>query len=576
MFNRAEARAWRRLSLSTALCAVFAAAPIVAFAATVPDAALDQAAPGRVEQQFQDQALSPKLSPSVQVRDLVLQQVPEGAEKIRFNLNSLTIEGVSVYTHDELQAVYADKLGENISLTELYAISTALTNKYRNDGYILTQVIVPPQTIDGGNARLKVVEGYIDSVSVEGTDDPNALALIERYAAKLQNTTALNATQLERYLLLISDLPGVEARSVLGPSQTQAGAAYLRIIVERDPYDAFISLDNFGSRYLGPVQASAAGSLNSYFGNNEKITGQVVVAPHNHELGYASVGYEQPVGNLGTVVKLTGSHTATEPGYTLDEFNVRGRSQYMAVTLEHPFLRSRSRNAYGYVKFDWRNVESRNDLEPTRRDNIRALRAGGRYEFMDALFGAAVNSMSVELAQGVDILGSSAKGDANLTRPAGDPKFTKISGEAQRLQRITSDLNLLLSAHGQLSANPLLASEEFGVGGVGYGRGFDPSEIIGDDGVAGKVELQWNQPYPWELVDDYQLYSFFDIGRIWNQDATTSSLKSDTASSTGLGVRADFTEDIKAGLALAWPLNRDVETQGDRGKRLYFNVSRDF
>ena len=258
------------------------------------------------------------------------------------------------------------------------------------------------------------------------------------------------------------------------------------------------------------------------------------------------------------------NHTDTEPGFTLDEFDVNGRSNFLSVTVEHPFIRSRSENLYGYATLDWREVESRNDLEPTRRDNIRAFRVGGRYEFLDTLFGVGVNSVSVEFAQGLKVLGSSEEDDANLTRPGADPQFTKFSGEAQRLQRVTEDVNLLLGARGQVSANPLLASEEFGVGGPTFGRAFDPSEIIGDDGVAGKVELQWNQPYPWDLVDDYQVYSFFDVGRIWNQDATTSALKSDTISSAGLGLRADVVQDIQAGLAVAFPLNRDVETQRDR------------
>ncbi|MEZ5918474.1 MAG: hypothetical protein R3D66_00615 [Alphaproteobacteria bacterium] len=49
------------------------------------------------------------------------------------------------------------------------------------------------------------------------------------------------------------------------------------------------------------------------------------------------------------------------------------------MTAEHPFIRTRSRNLYGHVAFDWRDVESKNNLlEATRHDRIRALRAGGR------------------------------------------------------------------------------------------------------------------------------------------------------------------------------------------------------
>ncbi len=578
MTTETHARMMRGFIVGTAMCLALSA-PQAAQAQLSPAAqraATGQANPGRVQDQLDDRAFSPNVSPSVEVRDIVLQNVPAGAENMRFKLDTIEIEGVSVYTQGDLQPVYADKLGQSISLAELYAISTALTNKYRNDGYILTQVIVPPQTIEGGRAKLKVVEGYVDQVFVDGTDDANAIKLIQAYAAQLQSTTALNAKDLERHLLLISDLPGVQARSVLGPSPTKPGAAIMRVIVERDPYDALLALDNFGSRYLGPWQVTAGGSLNSYFGNNERISAQTVIAPDSGELAYIGLGYEQPIGTNGTMLELFTSHTSTEPGFDLDQFDVRGRSQFWSAKIEHPFIRSRSRNLYGHVMFDWRDVDSKNNLELTRRDRIRAARAGGRYEFLDTLMGVGINALSLEVAQGLDIFGASNEGDARLTRPAGDPNFTKISGEAQRLQRITSSVNLLVAARGQLASSALLSSEEFGVGGVGFGRGYDSSEIIGDSGVAGKVEAQWRKPYPTTIVDDYQLYSFFDIGRVWNDDATTSALKADTASSAGFGVRADLMEDTEAGLAVAFPLNRNIQTQDNDNPRFYFNINRRF
>ena len=578
MTTETHARTMRGLITGTALCLTLGLSTTASaqLPASAEKAVTGQASPARAQQQFEDQAIIPNVSPSIEVRDIILQKAPQGAEKMRFNLGTIEFEGISVYTQDDLRPVYADKLGQNISLAELYAISTALTNKYRNDGYILTQVIVPPQTIEGGRAKLKVIEGYIDAVEVEGVDDPSALALIRAYASKLQSTNALNAKDLERNLLLISDLPGIQARSILGPSPSQPGAAVMRVIVTRDPYDALLAVDNFGSRYLGPLQLTGAGSLNSMFGNNERISGQVVIAPDSGELAYFGLGYEQPIGTAGTKIELFTSHTSTQPGYDLAQFDVKGRSQFVSAKIEHPFIRSRSRNLYAHVLFDWRDVDSKNNLEPTRRDRIRALRAGGRYEFLDTLMGVGINSMSAEIAQGVNIFGASKEGDANLTRSAGDPKFTKINAEAQRLQRITSNVNLLVAARGQLASKALLSSEEFGVGGLGFGRGYDSSEIIGDDGFAGKIEAQWNKPYPSEMVLDYQLYGFLDIGRVFNKDATTSSAKKNTASSAGFGVRADLTKETEGGLAVAFPLNRDIQTQGNNNPRFYFNVSRRF
>jgi hemolysin activation/secretion protein len=180
------------------------------------------------------------------------------------------------------------------------------------------------------------------------------------------------------------------------------------------------------------------------------------------------------------------------------------------------------------------------------------------------------------MGQGLEILGSSSDETPNLSRADGRADFTKFEGEIQRLQKITDDVNLLLGARGQYSADSLLSSEEFGVGGINYGRAFDASEIVGDRGFAGKIEVQWKEPTQLDLFQTYQVYGFFDAGRTFNPDSSINSQVTDTLTSTGVGLRADFMENTKMGLAVALPLNRDVETQQDDGARVYFNLNRSF
>ena len=130
------------------------------------DAQQGTANPARAEEQIQLRQMDARVSPNVNVQGAPADNAPAGAEKITFVLNDLQVEGVTVYSETELRAAYADRLGQTITLADLYGIAAQLTARFRNDGYILTQVVVPPQTIDGGVARLQVVEGYIDRVSV--------------------------------------------------------------------------------------------------------------------------------------------------------------------------------------------------------------------------------------------------------------------------------------------------------------------------------------------------------------------------------------------------------------------------
>lgn len=531
--------------------------------------------PGRLEKQLTDKRLVPQVGPKVSVKQLSPQNAPEGAENIKFIFGGLQLDGSGTYSEDTLYSIYSDMIGTEISLADLYDIANRMTLHYRNDGYVLTQVVVPPQTIENGIARLQIVEGFIDNVIIQGGDNARGseIKIIEEYASRISTGGALNIADMERQLLLINDLPGLDARSIISPSATTTGAADLLIILdERDPFEAQISIDNYGSRFLGPYQANGLATLNSALGFNERITAQLALAPDaGMELAFGSLSYEQPIGPYGTTMSLTGSITETDPGYTLSQFDVEGLSKSISLQATHPIIRSRNNNVFARLLFDWRNVDSKNNVEPTRKDRIRAIRGGIRADFLDRLLGIAVNTVDLQISKGINVFGASNEGDANMTRAAGDPTFTKGNLEIQRLQRVTKSVNVLLSGRAQLANKALLSSEEFGLGSIGSVRGFDPSEVVGDDGIAGKIEVQWNTPYK-----ATQLFGFLDSGTVWDKDATTSANRRNSLTSTGGGVRIDLPMDIDAEFIIAKPLNRDIETKGDRDAQYLFSVNKKF
>lgn len=536
--------------------------------------------PGRAQQDMIDSNAFHPVSPAISIKQMELLGIPEGSDQIKLRVDHVELDGASAISESELRSTYADKLGSEISLADVYHMANNLTLKYREEGYILTQVVVPPQIIEDGTVRLQVVEGYIHRATVQHGEGEGSMAadLVKTYTDKIVTGNALNVRNLEHQLLLINDLPGVTARGVLSPSPDAPGGADLLVVVERDPFDAIVGIDNYGSRYLGPITLSAAATANSWLGMNEAISIQTALAPDSGEMRYGALKYEQPIGPWGTKASILGAVTDTDPGYDLDQFEVRGLSQLITLRVDHPFIRTRSENLYGHLSFDWRNVRSSNNVEPTRKDRIRMVRGGGEYEFLDTLFGFGFNRVGLEVSKGLDILGASEEDDFNMTRPGADPQASKLNADLQRLQRITNNVNLLLAGRGQLASHALLSSEEFGIGGINNGRGYDPSEIVGDEGISGRAEVQWNNPMDWQggYVEKLQFFTFLDSGRVWNDDATTSAAKRDSLTSVGGGVRLNFTGDIESSLGIAFPLTREVATQNDRDPKVYFSLNKRF
>ncbi len=562
----------RLLVVSASLALLAGVAPQVA-SAQVPSTA----EPSRASNQF-----TPQQAPAMSdFKGKISAQgaaaaAPAGADKVTLTLKEISIEGASVYSEAQLQSVYGDKLNTQITLADVYNIAAQLTAKYRNDGYILTQVVIPPQTIDGGKVQMRVVEGFVDKVTVQGGMGMDT-GFLNGFAEKINASKPLNAKTLERYILLINDLPGISGRAVLSPSPNVVGASDVTIIVERKPYDAFFQLDNRGSRYLGPLQMNAGARLNNMLGFYEGLSVQFVTAPDgwpDREMDYGAVSWSQPINHEGTRVSVGYSITSTEPGYTLSPFEIEGLARAANIEVMHPFIRSRQQNLYTTLRFNYLNTERDDNLGLGKtEDRLRVLRLAGTYQFTDGFLG--LNTVNGEISKGIDVLNMKDKDSLNPTRARGEPEFFKATMEISRVQRVTNTVELFGSVQGQKSAHNLLASEEFGVGGISYGSAYNSSEITGEDGLAGRLELRLNNPVrtPAQFT---QVYGFYDIGKVWDRDNTIVRDRQRSIASAGMGLRVNMNENLAGTVELAVPLTRRVETEDDKDARLFGSLTARF
>jgi hemolysin activation/secretion protein len=450
---------------------------------------------------------------------------------------------------------------------------------YRTDGYILSQVIVPPQDVEAGMVSLQVIEGYIADVTLEGQVRGRS-DILRAYGEKIKASRPLLASDLERYLLLAGDLAGVTARGVLTPSPDVPGASSLAIVAEHDFAEAFARIDNRGSRFIGPWLFVFGGSTNSTFGQYEKITLIGATAWEPEELQFAELSIEAPVDYEGTVVRFAISGTGSQPGFTLEEDDIDSDSYVGSLEVTHPFVRTREENVSAGLSFEVREVDTDAVGAKIVEDSLRIIRAFGSWDFVDSGFGEGlqgVNLISGEISQGLPIFDASDDDSPLKSRAEADGDFTKFTGTISRLQGLfVPGLNLFASATGQVASEPLLSSEEFGVGGAQFGRGFDPSEITGDHGYATTLELQYgNAVEDLDFLQSYQVYAFWDYGEVFNDDAPGESDDVITLMSAGGGIRINFIPELSGNFEVAQQLHHKSDSTEARNfdTRFLFGVT---
>jgi hemolysin activation/secretion protein len=495
--------------------------------------------------------------------------VPPGADQVRVTVRDVVVEGSTVYSAEALGESYAGLLGREVSLADVFAVAEVLQRRYRDDGYVLTRVVVPPQKVTEGVFRMRVVEGFVARVTVEGDVGPVG----ERVQAYLDNITAARPVRqqdLERYLLLVTDLPGVTAQGVLRPGTGEVGAAELVVRVERDPFEGYALANNRGSKYTGRTRGALSLQGSSATALGERLRGLVVSTLGSNEEHYGQVAYDQAVGSEGLRLRATAAYDRTRPGYGLGAFDVKGTTAFGDLSAVYPVVRTRARSLYLEGGLQASDTEQKALGERLYRDQLRVLYGGLTADVLDGWGGRS--QVGVSLRQGLGVLGASDKGDAELSRVDGVPDATVLRVEGARYQPFgATPWGLLTSVKGQYAWDPLLVDEEMGLGGETFGRGYDPSDIAGDQGLGMMLELQYTRPVDSTWLRGYQAYGFYDLGAVWNEDDAPP--KKQSMASAGLGVRTQLAGRVFLDLEVAKPLTREPATRDDRDPYVYLQLT---
>ena len=517
--------------------------------------------PGVVNNYMANQANqpAPNALPAIHPPQEAPSSLGPAANQIKFKLVEIVFEDNHVYSDQQLTAVFKDKLNTEITVAELLNIVQDITNYYRNNGYILTRAILPPQHVEKGIVHVRIVEGYIDHVNVVGVPK-GARRMVQAYGDKIAQSRPLQLKVMEHYLRLANEIPGMQVKAILEPSKTATGASDLDLSAQEQTFSGSFSYDNYGTRFIGPNQDTINASLNSIFRAGDTTRGTYATTTRPEQLKFYDISYQTPLGANGLTGAIGKNHSGTVPGMNLALIDTRGQAVTYYTIFQYPLLRTRSQNLTLDANFSYLNSGVTTFGTPLYDDHIRSLRFGGNYDFADRFNGS--NILGLHAEQGFNIWGASNNPNAlNTSRFGADGIFTKFVVQAARIQPIYRRLSVFVLLNGQYSFNPLLASEQFAFGGSQQGRGYDPAEIIGDKGFGGTLEFRMDFAPEWYLLNSLEPYVFYDAGVIWNLKNIVGIGTKQSATSTGIGTRFVFTKNLSGNLMLAQPLTKQVSAE---------------
>ncbi|MBS3786379.1 MAG: ShlB/FhaC/HecB family hemolysin secretion/activation protein [Gammaproteobacteria bacterium] len=570
-----------RVGLGLAATVMVCAAPTVIWAQARP-ADVDAGSILRQEEALQQPEPAPLVAPDEQA------PLPEltGIGDVTVEVTEVEFTGATDLVESAgLEAVVAEAIGRELDFAGLQALAERVTRHLKEEGWVLARAFLPEQDVTNGIITIEIIPGRLDiqgrAFRIEPVGsrplriDPERLGAI--LTALIPAGEPIRQADLDRAILLINDLPGIDALARLEPGEAEGSSHILLSVREGPLFAAGLNASNFGSRSTGRERAGFTGNLNNFTGVGDQATLAVTAA---EGLALGQLNYKYPLGPSG----LTADFSLSQMDYdviNLDSSSeLDGSSTSTGVALSYPLIRSQQTNVNFGLEWTWEDLEDRIDDVAYSDKQVSFGGLSLSADHTDRFFGPAGRT-NVSLSP---IWGSLDLPALVNNQPQGDElgtegSFSKIEYSLSRLQSLGGrPITLYTELRGQWAQENLDSSQSFQPGGSSGVRAYPGGEASADQGHLLRAELRYQLPD--DLIDlgSVRLSAFYDSAWVRVNKNIPDGFELDTATGdntyqidgAGIGLRLTRDDWLTVSLTLATTIGdnpgRDINGNNSDGR----------
>jgi hemolysin activation/secretion protein len=528
---------------------------------------------------------SPELLPTVPTPSLPARSTPQIELPGSIVVNRFEVKGSTVFTPAELAQITGRYTNQPLDFAQLLQVASEITELYVKNGYINSGAYIPGNqsfAVTGGTVEIKVIEGKVADIVVEGTSrlDPNYIkSRIGLGAGKV-----LKIDRLIDSLRLLQLDPLIKSISTELVSGQQIGTSIVRLQVSENPnWQTGLNIANNRSPSVGETQAqiSLAQTNLTGIGDNMAIAYGKGVTSNIWDFNY-TLPLNPRNGTLRFQASTANSRVIESP---FDRLDISSNSQDLGLTYRQPIVQTpaqefalgvslaRRETTTGYLQ----SLLGQSIPYPSvGADDNGSIRVTAARFFQDytSRDTQQVFALRSQLSLGLNALG------ATMNASSPDTNFLAWRGQAQYVRALAPNSILLVKLESQLADRPLLAIEQIGVGGQDTVRGYRQDLLLADNGAIASAELRLPIFTPPDSKQVLQIVPFLDFGVGWNQPNNPST--NPTPSSIfagGLGLRyqngENFTARLDYGIPFT-PIDSVKRTWQEHGFYFSLNYNRSF
>jgi len=412
---------------------VFALLSAHAFAQNIPDAGI------LLQEQRQTVPKLPDRLPAEEKKEVLRPALIDAGVRVLVKGFRFTGSFEGIVTEAELQALVKDKIGKELGFTELQQTVAHVTNYLREKkGFLLARAYLPRQDITEGTIEIAILAGRIDGkvkINLKQSVRIRPSVLEGIADQSIPKDSPARMERIERAVLIMNDLPGVNAQASLEPGDSPGSTRVVIDAAEGRLIHGVLSGDNYGDRYTGAYRGTGQVSINDITGFADSLSLYFTGAEN---LLQGRGAYAIPLGSSGLIGSIYYSYLSYKLGKELTDLKAKGWAESAGVTLSYPCLRSRRASIWSGAGFEYLMLDDEANNAKTRDRKVAAGNFNLTGSFYDDFGGGGLTNANIIVTGGnVDLSGLQTNRLADDLGPETAGGFWKGSYSLGRLQRVT-------------------------------------------------------------------------------------------------------------------------------------------
>ncbi len=412
----------------------------------------------------------------------------------RFEIRNYQVEGNTLISADELEAILAPFTGKERDFGTVQEAHEAVEQAYRSRGFYMVVVTLPEQEIEKGIVRLKVTEKRIGKIRVEGNrffDTEN----IRNSVPVLRQGDAPNLNVLSRSLKLANDNPAKKINVSLQNSAIENEIDANIAVKDEKPWKAGLTANNTGTRETGSSRLGILLQHANVANLDHLMTLQYITSPEKPDrVSIFSTGYRLPFYSMGSSLDLIAAYSNVDSG-TISaagtNMDVSGKGTILGTRYNQNLTRIGNYEHKITLGLEYRDYENNVDFLGFQLGNDitihpASLTYAGNWTADKSHAGFYVTDLQ-NLPGNWG--GKDGAADFESARTGAPRNYNIIRLGANLSYSLGGDWQARAAVNGQYTDDLLVASEQFGIGGANSVRGFEEREFADDRGYSGSIEI---------------------------------------------------------------------------------------